>query len=87
MDATSGNSVASYSYDPWGKVLSATEDPAVTGQPIRYASYFYDTETQLYYLRGIMIRRRRGLSRAILMEEIKTILLARISMLMLMMIR
>ena len=47
-----GNSVASYSYDPWGKVLSATEDPAVTGQPIRYASYVYDTETQLYYLQA-----------------------------------
>jgi len=47
-----GTSVASYSYDPWGKVLTATEDPAVTGQPIRYASYVYDTETQLYYLQA-----------------------------------
>lgn len=47
-----GDSVASYSYDPWGKVVSATEVPAVTGQPIRYASYVYDTETQLYYLQA-----------------------------------
>ena len=51
MDA-SGNSVASYSYDPWGKVLSATEYTAVAGQPLRYASYVYDTETQLYYLQA-----------------------------------
>ncbi|WP_052314843.1 RHS repeat-associated core domain-containing protein [Desulfosporosinus meridiei] len=47
-----GNSVASYSYDPWGKVLSVTENAAVAGQPIRYASYAYDTETQLYYLQA-----------------------------------
>ncbi|AFQ43995.1 RHS repeat domain-containing protein [Desulfosporosinus meridiei] len=47
-----GNFVASYSYDPWGKVLSVTENAAVAGQPIRYASYAYDTETQLYYLQA-----------------------------------
>lgn len=48
----SGAVVASYSYDPWGKVLSATEDTTVAGQPIRYASYVYDTESQLYYLQA-----------------------------------
>jgi RHS repeat-associated protein len=46
------NSVANYSYDPWGKVLSANEDPAMVGQPLRYASNVYDTETQLYYLQA-----------------------------------
>lgn len=45
-----GTSVASYSYDPWGKVLSVSENSAVAGQPLRYASYVYDTETKLYYL-------------------------------------
>ena len=47
-----GTSVASYSYDPWGKVLSVSENSAVAGQPLRYASYVYDTETQLYYLQA-----------------------------------
>ncbi|MDE8564284.1 hypothetical protein PNH38_10385 [Anoxybacillus rupiensis] len=32
-----GTTVANYSYDPWGKVLSVSENAAVTGQPIGYA--------------------------------------------------
>ena len=35
-----GATVANYSYDPWGKVLSASEDTAVAGQPIGYAGYY-----------------------------------------------
>ena len=44
-----GTIVASYTYDPWGKVLSATGSMANIN-PIRYRSYYYDTETELYYL-------------------------------------
>jgi RHS repeat-associated protein len=47
-----GATVASYSYDPWGKVLSASEDAAVSGQPLGYAGYYYDKETNLYYLQA-----------------------------------
>ena len=47
----SGNIVASYVYDPWGKVLSATGTMAQIN-PIRYRSYYYDTETGFYYLQS-----------------------------------
>lgn len=47
-----GNSMASYSYDPWGVVQQATENSAIAGQPIRYAGYVYDTETKFYYLQA-----------------------------------
>jgi RHS repeat-associated protein len=47
-----GATVASYSYDPWGKVLSVSEDAAVAGQPLGYAGYYYDKETKLYYLQA-----------------------------------
>nr|WP_275900392.1 RHS repeat-associated core domain-containing protein [Anoxybacillus rupiensis] len=47
-----GATVANYSYDPWGKVLSVLENAAVTGQPIGYAGYYYDRETKLYYLQA-----------------------------------
>lgn len=46
---TSGNVVASYSYDAWGKVLTATGAMAAIN-PIRYRGYYYDTDTELYYL-------------------------------------
>ena len=45
----SGTEVASYTYDAWGKVLSATGSMANVN-PIRYRSYYYDTESGLYYL-------------------------------------
>lgn len=45
-----GATVANYSYDPWGKVLSVSENAAVAGQPLGYAGYYYDRETKLYYL-------------------------------------
>ncbi len=50
---SAGTRVASYVYDAWGKVLwvnNYTEDNIGDLNPIRYRSYYYDTETQLYYL-------------------------------------
>ncbi len=50
--------VANYAYDAWGNILSITDgdgETIVDGghiahlNPIRYRSYFYDTETKLYY--------------------------------------
>ena len=58
----SGNIVAKYAYDAWGKLLSVTDaagndksaDASFIGNinPIRYRSYYYDTETGLYYLQS-----------------------------------
>lgn len=45
----SGSIVATYKYDAWGKVLSASGSMANVN-PIRYRGYYYDTETNLYYL-------------------------------------
>ena len=45
----SGSSVAEYRYDAWGQVLSATGTMASVN-PIRYRGYYYDAETELYYL-------------------------------------
>ena len=45
----SGNTVASYQYDAWGKILSATGTMAEIN-PIRYKGYYYDVETGLYYV-------------------------------------
>ena len=56
---TSGNVVARYTYDAWGKVLSVTDangnintSSTFIGNvnPIRYRGYYYDTETGWYYL-------------------------------------
>jgi RHS repeat-associated protein len=47
-----GLEAASYSYDPWGNVLSTVENAEITGQPLGYASYVYDRETKLYYLQA-----------------------------------
>ena len=47
----SGNTVASYEYDPYGKVISATGTLAEVN-PIRYRGYYYDNETGLYYLQS-----------------------------------
>ncbi|MBP3560407.1 MAG: RHS repeat-associated core domain-containing protein [Clostridia bacterium] len=51
---SSGNVIASYTYDAWGKVLSITGDVAWLGQinPIRYRSYYYDNESGYYYLQS-----------------------------------
>ena len=50
-----GQKIVSYTYDPWGKVLSIDGSEASTiGQlnPIRYRGYYYDTETGFYYLQS-----------------------------------
>ena len=49
----SGTKVATYEYDAWGRLLSSTDTSGVsigTINPIRYRSYYYDTETGFYYL-------------------------------------
>jgi len=52
MDADEYTVVA-YTYDAWGNLLSLTGDMATTLgaiNPLRYRSYVYDTETELYYV-------------------------------------
>ena len=51
VNAFSGETAASYVYDSWGKVISATGTLADIN-PIRYRGYYYDTETGLYYLQS-----------------------------------
>ena len=50
----SGNLVVSYAYDAWGKVLSVIGSNIELGNlnPYRYRSYYYDTETEFYYLQS-----------------------------------
>lgn len=48
---TSGNSVAEYRYDAWGQIFDASGTMANIN-PIRYRGYYYDTETELYYLQS-----------------------------------
>ncbi|MBO5845283.1 MAG: RHS repeat-associated core domain-containing protein, partial [Clostridia bacterium] len=56
-----GATVARYTYDAWGKVLSVTDanGNAITSathvaniNPFRYRSYYYDAESRLYYLQS-----------------------------------
>ena len=47
------NIVTEYTYDSWGKLLSVTGSLAETvgkTNPFRYRGYYYDDETELYYL-------------------------------------
>ena len=46
-----GNVVASYEYDPYGKVISASGTMA-SANPLRYRGYYYDYELELYYLQS-----------------------------------
>ena len=50
--AATGQIVATYSYDAWGKctVTNATGYAVGDKNPFRYRGYYYDTETGLYYL-------------------------------------
>lgn len=48
-----GTRVAEYSYNAWGKLISATsnvEQGIVEKNPLRYRGYYYDAETGFYYL-------------------------------------
>ena len=47
----SGNEVAAYDYDPYGKVITATGAMAEIN-PLRYRGYYYDSETGFYYLQS-----------------------------------
>ena len=57
-----GDLIVRYEYDAWGKVLAETDanGNALTGtaatwsqlNPFRYRGYYYDAETQLYYLQS-----------------------------------
>lgn len=46
---STGNVVASYTYDAWGNVLTQSGQLA-SQNPYRYAGYRYDENTKLYYL-------------------------------------
>ena len=48
---TDGNVVGNYEYDAWGKVLTADTDIAKQN-PLRYRGYYYDNETDYYYLQS-----------------------------------
>ena len=49
-----GDIVARYTYDAWGKVTSITggRTDIAEANPFRYRGYYYDTETNLYYLQS-----------------------------------
>ncbi len=47
----SGNEVAAYDYDPYGKIISAAGAMADVN-PLRYRGYYYDSETGFYYLQS-----------------------------------
>ena len=51
VDPTTGVPAATYEYDPFGKIVSATGDLA-TINPLRYRGYYYDSETGFYYLQS-----------------------------------
>jgi RHS repeat-associated protein len=42
-----GEIASAYSYDPWGKPLLST---GIVANPFRYAGYYYDSSTGLYYV-------------------------------------
>ena len=48
---SSRNTVASYTYDPWGKIISSSGTLADVN-PLRYRGYYYDSETGFYYLQS-----------------------------------
>ena len=48
---SSGNQVAAYLYDPYGKVLSSS-GTMVEINPLRYRGYYQDSETGFYYLQS-----------------------------------
>lgn len=50
-----GNKVVTYTYDAWGNTTSITGTMATSlgvKNPFRYRSYYFDTETGLYYLQS-----------------------------------
>ena len=62
LDST-GNQIVSYSYSAWGEPVSTTGSAATTigvKNPFRYRGYYYDTESQLYYLNSRYYDSSRG---------------------------
>ncbi|MGI6746446.1 MAG: RHS repeat-associated core domain-containing protein [Acutalibacteraceae bacterium] len=52
---SNGSIVTTYTYDAWGKIISVTGSQSTTigtANPFRYRGYYYDTETELYYLQS-----------------------------------
>ena len=47
----SGTKVASYSYDPYGQIQQTTGSMAQIN-PLRYRGYYYDSDTEFYYLQS-----------------------------------
>lgn len=50
-----GATVVKYRYDAWGKCTIVSDNSGIniaTINPFRYRSYYYDTETKLYYLQS-----------------------------------
>ena len=47
----SGTAYATYTYNAWGKLLTATGDMASVN-PLRYRGYYYDSETGFFYLQS-----------------------------------
>ena len=45
------NTVASYEYDPYGNIVSASGTMAEVN-PLRYRGYYYDTDLDMYYLQS-----------------------------------
>ena len=53
---TSGTAVAMYTYDAWGRLISAGSTLASTigaYNPFRYRGYYYDEDTGFYYLQSM----------------------------------
>ena len=46
-----GDEVASYDYDPYGKLIYSTGNMA-EANPLRYRGYYYDNDTDFYYLQS-----------------------------------
>ena len=48
-----GEIVSSYTYDPWGDILSISGNTTIGNlNPFRYRSYYYDSDIGLYYLQS-----------------------------------
>lgn len=48
-----GDIVANYYYDAWGNITQITGDTALAQtNPLRYRSYYYDSETGYYHLKS-----------------------------------